>query len=45
MTQSANKKPLENEEEVEVQPEQHVVPPIAQKVSRFGPQGGNQFGK
>lgn len=57
MTQSDNKEPLDSETssewqveiEAQLDPETssgwHTVPPIAQKVSRFGPQSGSRFGK
>lgn len=45
MTQQDSQDIALEEEEIPLQEEIQKTPPVAQKISRFGNQGGSQFGK
>ncbi|MBP9779636.1 hypothetical protein KBD33_03395 [Candidatus Gracilibacteria bacterium] len=45
MTQQNNDEADLQEEDTEEEGEEQKIPPVAQKVSRFGPQSGSKFGK
>jgi hypothetical protein len=45
MTEPSNKDEELQEEDSEQDGEGQKVPPVAQKISRFGPQSGSKFGK
>jgi hypothetical protein len=44
MTQKDNNEEL-LEEDSKQEEEEQKIPPVAQKISRFGPQSGSKFGK